>query len=466
MQRETEIRLPRNRTRTLGSLSGVNQRVRYHGDKTRYNLFVNPELDQLSTGVTVKGVRKTMSDVVTPGFRSAAARGARVNNPMRNRVEVWEPYDSSHLVSWPQNGKVAEELNEGAVIAKTFGSLDAKDFVWPFSTDNLNKVATLETWKRVGTSASQSLVTVAELGKSWDTILDRARKLAKVVAACRRGDVRQLRDMFHMKPQSKPRPHPKRFVVWDEDGLPLLSKRGKPKPIYGHPRWTSDYRDIGDEASRLYLEYRFGWTPLVHDIVDTLKAVYAADLRGELVKRDILVARGRARDEQTVSASITGNYGGLTWTGNLTSKYVYEARGYIHYRWTAPEGIMRRLNDFGLFDVPRAFWELVPFSFLADRLIPVGDWLGALTPKIGVEILDLGHTISVEVDRTQTLTSPTATLGGITYPSPAPVGSKDHSNWQEKERKCFLGVPSFPPFAPNIGVTQMADVAALFKSIR
>jgi hypothetical protein len=258
----------------------------------------------------------------------------------------------------------------------------------------------------------------------------------------------------------------KTVMVWDDDGRPLLDKSGNSRR-YTKAYSFSDNRRYRDEASNLWLEYRYGISPIVFDMIDTLKAVYAADLRNELTKQDILTSRGRSGEEEDVQIALSAVAGGLSYTGTRYASYSYDIRTYVHYRWSAPDGILRRLNDFGLFDVPKAIWEICPFSFIADWFIPIGEWLGALTPKIGVEILDVGHSARTDCVAYQTLTGfPSPTVGGRTYTPAAPLGSSDQVTFSSKVRETYLGIPYFPPIDVKLGIKRMVDVAALFRSKR
>jgi hypothetical protein len=54
------------------------------------------------------------------------------------------------------------------------------------------------------------------------------------------------------------------------------------------------------------------------------------------------------------------------------------------------------IRDFGWTEVPLAAWELVPFSFVVDWIVNVGDWLEAVQPKVGVRTLAEGITVKSE----------------------------------------------------------------------
>lgn len=413
----------------------------------------------------ISGLQKEIKDIVTPGYRQLVKAGVRINNPMDIYLLTSTPYLAN---SYYRSNSTGWEVLTGPVVSWIMGRLDLNlpDSTVPVT--NLSTLATIKVWNRVEPAKSQSLVTALEAHKSWDTILNRAKKLAAIVVACRKGNLRELKRLMPGTPR---KPISTKVLVWDDDGKPLLTKRGKLQSYRKSTRVFSSPGNL-DVASRLWLEYRYGWTPLVLDIVDTLKAVFAADLRNELpLTKDIGIARSQEKDSRTVTTSATYVAGGLTYTGNREAVYEWSVRTYIHYRWKAPDGILRRMNDFGLFDVPRAVWELTPFSFLADRIIPIGEWLGALTPKIGVEILGMGHTVTDKVTARQWIASvpavnPPGAPPANRWAPACPVGSQDSMERTVVTRKTFLGTPYLPPIDVKIGIKQMVDVAALFKSIR
>lgn len=412
-----------------------------------------------------KGNLKQMTDIVTPGYKVLSKQGVTINNPCSRIVTRHEPYMAVEYSRAAPSG--AWEVINGPTVSFICGRVENNLPIHQIPITQLAQIATLEAWNRVEPAKSQSLVTALEAHKTWDTIYDRTKKLAKVVEACRRLDVRALRNLM---PGAVRKPVPKRYVVWDTDGRPLLERRGRVRSVSVAPRVSSN-PGVLDEASKLWLEYRYGWTPLVYDITDSLKAIYAADLRSELLPRDILIARGRekAKDENQYTAIKTA--GGLQYYTKYAAVYEFEVRTFIRYRWSAPQGILRRLNDFGLFDVPRALWEIVPFSFVADWIIPIGDWLGALTPKIGVEYLNMGHAASFKTSGYQEIygvpaVNPPNAAPADRWQPACPLGSRDTYESQTYDRQTYLGTPYFPPIDVKINIKRMADAAALFRRMR
>jgi hypothetical protein len=413
---------------------------------------------------TLKGTLKSMSDFVTVPFSRAMKAGYRINNPMSSEVLVLNPFISTGEFRTFSNG--GWELDSGATVSRVLGPIHQQVLRQPpFDTENLNRLATLEAWAGVNASKSQSWVTAIEAHKSWDTIYQRAKKLAAVVTACRQGNLSALKSMLPGKRALKP--SITSVVLWDDDGRPLLDRRGRTQSLKRPIVRYGSNSGWGDQASALWLEYRYGWSPLVYDIIDTMKAIYAADLRHELLPRDIYVSRSqeKAKAENTEPQNLT--FGGLQYTGNRKLDWEYTVRCFIHYRVSAENGIVNRLNDFGLFDVPRAVWELVPFSFVADWFIPIGTYLQALQPKIGVEIVDQGFSIHLLTKVEQEISGfPNPTVGGVTFSPVCPLGSKDQGSREFRVRSPQLGYPGFPAYDVKLNIKRMADLVALFKSLR
>lgn len=452
---------PVARVRTQGELHGAS--FSYFGQDDVGNLIYSDTINN----VALTGNMRYMSDVVTRPYSKAVTKGIRINNPMSMQVQTYSLATvSGRKRTNSQTG--ASQTETGPTVAIVFGALENNLPTNHLDEGSIGAQATLKTWEKVAPVTTQGLVTILESHKSFAMIIDRARKLAKVVEACRSKDVKAIKALLGGS-SVKAKPLPRRYAVWDEDGRPLLTKRGnirKSSSYTSNLRMTNDPTYI-DDAARLWLEYRMGWSPLVMDIVNALKAVYEADLRAELLPRDVHRAIGVAKEEQASVHALDSDAGGLRHYGSKSVKYICQSTGYVHYRWSAPEGLVRRLNDFGLFDLPKSVWELVPFSFLVDRIAPVGEWLGALTPKIGVEYLDMGHSTERWIIASQTVSSyPAGELANASWPPIASVGSSDTMNVYTKERRTYLGIPVFPPIVLQCKLKQMADVAALLRSKR
>lgn len=130
-------------------------------------------------------------------------------------------------------------------------------------------------------------------------------------------------------------------------------------------------------SANIYLRYRYGWKPLLTDIYDAIE-----DIKNGM-KRPLIVSAQRRitsrysdtkpkgqwkvrRQSATTSAS-------CKLVAQLDSTYVARARN---------AGV---LNPQGM------VWEVIPYSFVVDWIVPVGNFLEALTAPAGLKFVS-GYT--------------------------------------------------------------------------
>lgn len=417
----------------------------------------------------VSGSKRWMKDFITPNAKRLMREGKVINNPARSLFITSTPLISSVNRTVP--GSNAWENDQGAWQSAAFGRLVVGDendpSLYPYDSlkvDRLSRLATINTWKNVQPPQSQALVSWAEKSKTWETLYRRAKQLADIVQSVRKGDIKRLEDLL---PGKRTKNYPRRVVMWDSfSDVPLTDRRGKPVSRYGHKFKREFDPKTASSAAKLWLEYRYGWSPIVYDMVDMLKATYAEDLRLSRQARPFLTAHGQAKDKWEDSMPLSVVLGNIGILGTRKVNYELEVRGYILYRDDAVS-LFRRLNDFGIFDAPRAIWELAPLSFVVDWFVPVGDFLGAIQPKVGVEIIASGN-----VARYRTLIEQSGyQYGTPDYPSQGwspvfPLGAPDKASIELMVRNIGLGFPLIPPLNVNLTFKRLIDAAALISGMR
>lgn len=138
---------------------------------------------------------------------------------------------------------------------------------------------------------------------------------------------------------------------------------------------------VPDSAlANLWLEYKFGWLPLLDDIRG------AAEALAEFHRDRYSVSTVTARHKIELRAiSSTYPYGSTGKTMDLSSGTM---NGRITFRFRTNTGILGNTPHMGLSDPALLAWELLPFSFVVDWVIPFGECLSALTATQGVTFLD------------------------------------------------------------------------------
>lgn len=133
-------------------------------------------------------------------------------------------------------------------------------------------------------------------------------------------------------------------------------------------------------AANSWLEYKFGWLPLLSDIRG------AAEALAQFHNASYSTAQVTARHKITLKAiSSTYPYGSTGKTFDLSTGTM---DGRITFRFKTNTGILGATPNMGLSDPALLAWELLPYSFVVDWLLPIGDYLSALTATQGVTFVD------------------------------------------------------------------------------
>jgi hypothetical protein len=143
----------------------------------------------------------------------------------------------------------------------------------------------------------------------------------------------------------------------------------KPKRRHAKTIWTRP-----KDASALWLEYWFGWAPLVGDIYDSI-AVLETEIKP--IK---------------AFATATVPFVFHTDTTQWDRRRIWDAEGKLTVRQgaqcivTNPNQALRQ--RMGLLNPASIVWELIPFSFVVDWFSNLGNTIGNLSAYAGCEIND------------------------------------------------------------------------------
>lgn len=262
-------------------------------------------------------------------------------------------------------------------------------------------------------------VFVAEMPQTKAFMSEVLGALWKSYRAVKRGDVRSLRRMWF----------PRRKGNY---------QGGAGKPITDN-YWNIVGKPYGSAVAGKWLEWRYAVSPMIYDLDDALKEVVGRSKVGEALT---YIRR---------SGSATGHYNALTRTATYlhSQDCSFKQRACIVYRVDANAAAFKRL---GLINLASTLWEVTPFSFVVDRLIPVGRTLSNLDAMAGVTVVE--KTISLSQS---SVASASAWASNGTWNATESTFSK--RLWSRTVG--FSAVPSPPQFQPDYNLLHQFDAAAL-----
>lgn len=173
-------------------------------------------------------------------------------------------------------------------------------------------------------------------------------------------------------------------------------RRGRLREFKRHLKLApkGNYWSRPTDAAKIWLQYHFGWEPLVKDIYASIDILQSKGPSG------LVQGRGTGRETRFV-------FGYNMWNYNITGKhrYLYGARVEV----TNPN--LHRATALGLTNPAAVLWEVIPFSFLVDWFIPVGEFLNQWTDFMGLTFTDAFTTRSSRFEGSQFYRSTDGSIG-------------------------------------------------------
>lgn len=143
--------------------------------------------------------------------------------------------------------------------------------------------------------------------------------------------------------------------------------------------------------SKAWLEYRYGWRPLLSDCTTVVKEF---NRKVEANRKRRLVYRAGMSRERFTTASLdvpTPIPDQTNWyvKGSRTAKMSVRvsAGTIVEVEPQSNSSYYAKTNGLDAGSLPATVWEIVPWSFVVDWFVNVGDWIQACTPVPGINTL-------------------------------------------------------------------------------
>lgn len=281
---------------------------------------------------------KITDDIVTPGFKALSEKGHIFNNPFSSVTTNVSAHIEGKFVATRIATCTGTTVKQQ--IATAWGDASVSEYPAGYGVIDylaLRTVAGTQAASNVASGEVMGLVELAEFKKTLRMLGNPVGGLRKFLSSVKRS---------------------KRYKKW---------------------RKLNVGKSFLDFMADEWLRYRYGVMPLFYTIVGI----------GEELTRDKVstrfTARGYAEANVSHDWSLPFNWGtndkGTIHFSNFTRVKV---RAGILYEYSFSSSAQYGIR---LADVPSALYELIPFSFVADWIVNLGDYISAVTPKIGVRQL-------------------------------------------------------------------------------
>lgn len=363
-----------------------------------YNVPYSSTHRHVLNGVAEPDITKTviyragdeMDDIVTPGFAQRSASGGIILNPMSKSHLEFEGSDGGWAMKSSNGSDVYDWSGPRYPVFPGF----PKGSTSPIDVKNLTTYAQTKCLGGVKTSNFMGLVAAAEAKKTLRMLANPLGTLKTLVSHVYQ--LRQAGKNLHID------------VVNGElrriNGTLYRVRRSKPK--FGQevrsPR-SSIVVPSGEAISGSMLAYNLGLMPLLMDIDAIFKEIPKAHQVERQTFRATETESATTSDSAAFSESVFRHAKTTITTHKVTVRVAIIAGD-----------VFSIAQDFGvsLADIVPSAYELIPYSFVVDYVLNLGDLLNAQRAQQTQSILGSATTVSIESEAVTSLTGTTSSNPG------------------------------------------------------
>lgn len=127
-----------------------------------------------------------------------------------------------------------------------------------------------------------------------------------------------------------------------------------------------------------WLAWKMGWSPLIKDVYSATKELNRKD--NETPDRTMLLSRVTFPYNDMSARTVIAQTG---YTHSTIEKDEGRCQVGLYYMVDPSMDFFRSLDEWGCLNPASVAWEVLPYSFVIDWALPVGDYIAALTSTVG-----------------------------------------------------------------------------------
>lgn len=312
----------------------------------------------------------------------------------------------------------------------TFLNVENVDGTIAFPENDAYSIALSKIQSKIARASVDLATAYAERKQSVDMIYNRVKQLIELARAIRKGD---------------------------------LIQAGKVVSRYGVNPRSKGSRSRGSQAlSNHWLEYQYGWKPLMGDIWGAMEAIANSHYAPQPLRFSSQHRTEKTQEGFRLRAGTPGT--NVYWALDLD--YVCEDRVAFLINVSEETSVLQALASTGVTNPLNVAWEIIPYSFVVDWFVPVGAYLQQLEYARGLTF----HSGTVSIRRD--LQGGTRFVAsGVDVPAGIDVVKQQlypgHFSQYSKSRSVLGGFPyqEFPTFKPQLGVSRVTSAISLLTQV-
>ncbi|DAD51822.1 TPA_asm: maturation protein [ssRNA phage Gerhypos.3_9] len=400
----------------------------------------------------------TTVSVNTPNFRR-----------LKRRILPWHPYSKSRDYGYTTGSYFNQSYYRVSGVDPILSgsdqyerNLDSLSYSWrtyliagkSIEADEANPKALSSLFDQIRLQKASSGVFLAEANKTAAHVAHTATRIYKAVKALKSARFGEFMDALGMSYT----PYQARAFksgVRRNFGDPGKGFRYDSSSRLSRPEQRTKFADF---TAQSWLEYQYGWKPLLRDVYEHAEALARIGVETSQVVRRAKSRAYNIRDHRWRDSYSVGQLLMDNWIrSEKWAEYVVEYR--------IPDGALNVSNVFGLTNPLAIAWELVPFSFVVDWFYPIGSALEQLTATNGL-VFHRGYNSTRHVlTRSVSAVGSAAISGGYAYVGSSNLGG---SYLHFAVNRALLGsFPSvnWPAFKDPRSFSHAASAIALLKTL-
>lgn len=401
----------------------------------------------------------TTMSVNTPDYEVRKARNQILPiNTYSKRYDIWK----DRPFTWTQDYVTAGDVDTYTYNGTTVQALGGHPFTYfsDVATDDPTQKVIAKLQNQISLGKADALVTLAEAHKTAAAIADTASRIYRSIKALRNLDIHGFTSSLgltvNQKDFKKWNKRLKSFDLTKERFTWQTNSHGKRYRRYEpHIR---NKENIDQFAASTWLEYTYGWKPLLSDVYNFAEASASLGVEMSGAIRGA-IAKGRSDTEFQKTYYLNQFKFDVTAVRKMFCA--------MQVRYRVDDGGPSFETAFGLTNPLLVAWEVVPFSFVADWFLPIGQAIESLTAYRGLTFQD-GYISNRQVWTCSVIVTPGKPLvsgSGTWIPrSGAGVFTQDIVIISRDRMQTFP-VYGFPEFKNPVSVSHMTSAIALLQSL-